>query len=146
MPRRPLSQAEFDEIFSKVPRLTVEVVLSSPGGVLLARRDRGPCAGLWSLPGGTVRYGEPAVDAARRVAADELGLTVEVGELLGYLEYPSHLAQGIDWPVGIALSCRVAPGSPPLALPDEEAAWFVDLPAAMHGEQRRFLRHLDLAR
>jgi ADP-ribose pyrophosphatase YjhB (NUDIX family) len=40
-------------------------------GVLLALRDVDPCRGMWNLPGGTVRFGEPLVDAVKRVAADE---------------------------------------------------------------------------
>ena len=99
----PLPQDEFDWIFSRVPRLTVEVVIASADrGVLLALRDFGPCKGLWHLPGGTVRFGEPVVDAVKRVALDELGLTVSVGELLGYIEYPSHYNHGLDSPVGLA--------------------------------------------
>ena len=78
--RGPLPQDEFDWIFSRVPRLTVEVVMaSSDRGVLLALRDFGPCKGLWHLPGGTVRFGEPVTGAVRRVALDELGLTVRWG-------------------------------------------------------------------
>ena len=82
-----LPQEEFDWIFSRVPRLTVELVIASTArGVLLALRDRGPCKGLWHLPGGTVRFGERVVEAVRRVAQDELGLTVSVGQLLGYID------------------------------------------------------------
>ena len=82
--REPLPKEEFDRIFSKVPRLTVEVLVTSPArGVLLALRDVDPCRGMWNLPGGTVRFGERLVDAVRRVANDELGIPVRVGPLLG---------------------------------------------------------------
>jgi 8-oxo-dGTP pyrophosphatase MutT (NUDIX family) len=146
--RDPLPQDEFDWIFSRVPRLTVEVVIaSSDRGVLLALRDFGPCKGLWHLPGGTVRFGEPVTEAVKRVARDELGLTVGVGELLGYIEYPSHYDNGLDSPVGLAFRAQ-----PPIAhIPDErhqpsESAWFTTLPENMHDEQREFLaRHLDIA-
>jgi ADP-ribose pyrophosphatase YjhB (NUDIX family) len=78
--REPLPQAQFDWIFSRVPRLTVEVVISPPErGVLLSLRDIEPCRGMWHLPGGTVRFGEPVADAVKRVAEQELGLTVSVG-------------------------------------------------------------------
>ena len=144
----PLPQDEFDRIFSRVPRLTVEVVIASTErGVLLALRDFGPCKGLWHLPGGTVRFGEPVTEAVKRVALDELGLTVSVGELLGYIEYPSHYDNGLDSPVGLAFGAR-----PSIAeMPDErdlrsECAWFTTLPENMHDEQREFLaRHLDIA-
>ena len=83
----PLPKDEFDRIFARVPRLTVEVLMSSDErGVLLALRDVDPCRGMWNLPGGTVRFGERLVDAVRRVAADELGISVRVGPLVGYIE------------------------------------------------------------
>src|SRR5581483_5588422 len=93
--RPPLPKHEFDWIFSRVPRLTVEVVITAPSrGVLLSLREIEPCRGMWHLPGGTVRFGEPATEAVVRVARDELGLDVEVGPLLGYIEYPSHYLNG----------------------------------------------------
>src|SRR5438309_424541 len=94
VPERPagwLPKPEYDWIFSRVPRLCVEVVLiDSDRGVLLALRDIPPNVGAWHIPGGTVLFGESLVDAVRRVALDELGLPVTAQELLGYIEYPSH--------------------------------------------------------
>jgi len=145
----PLPQAEYEQIYARVPRLTVELVVTGGAGegVLLSLRRTGPCAGLWHLPGGTVRYGEPLLDAVHRVAADELGVEVEVDGLLGYIEYPSHLAQGIDWPVGIAFSTHLAapPAGDRFGPADETARWFPRLPAPMHDEQRAFLRARGLA-
>ena len=92
--REPPPQEEFDRIFSRVPRLTVELVIASDDrGVLLAMRDFGPCQGLWHLPGGTVRFGEPLVEAVKRVAQDELGVAVSAGETLGYIGVPKPLRQ-----------------------------------------------------
>lgn len=138
--RGPLPQAEFEAIFSRVPRLTVEVVIADPErGVLLALRDFGPCQGLWHLPGGTVRFGEPAVQAVARVAADELGLAVTAGELLGYIEYPSHYEKGLDSPVGLAFRAEPDDGPPDPARLRGRCAWFATLPDAIHDEQRGFL-------
>lgn len=76
---QPLPRDEFDRIFSKVPRLTVEILIAPEDrGVLLALRDVDPCRGTWNLPGGTVRFGERLVEAVRRVAADELRIRVQV--------------------------------------------------------------------
>jgi ADP-ribose pyrophosphatase YjhB (NUDIX family) len=140
----PLPREEFDRIFSRVPRLTVELVIASSNrGALMALRDFGPCKGLWHLPGGTVRFGEPLVEAVKRVARDELGVTVSVGEMLGYIEYPSHYNNGLDSPVGLAFLADVVGD-----MPDERdlrsgCAWFSVLPDNMHEEQRKFLaRHL----
>jgi ADP-ribose pyrophosphatase YjhB (NUDIX family) len=140
-PRGPLPQAEFDSIYARVPRLTVEVVIASAdAGVVLTLRTFGPCRGLWHIPGGTVRFGESLVDAATRVARDELGVTVAVGEMLGYIEYPSHYENGLDCPVGIAFAAEIVDGN----LPETDCERFAELPQAMHDEQRRFVGGLLL--
>jgi hypothetical protein len=102
--------------------------------------------GALASPRRAVRFGEPVVEAVRRVARDELGLTVSVEDLLGYLEYPSHYDNGLDSPVGLAFSAR-----PSIAdMPDARnlrsgCAWFTTLPDNMHDEQKVFLaRHLDI--
>ncbi|MGZ4247390.1 MAG: NUDIX domain-containing protein [Solirubrobacteraceae bacterium] len=133
-----LPKAEFDAIFSRVPRLCVEVVIATPErGVLLMLRDIPPNVGAWHIPGGTVMFGERLIDAVRRVARDELGLEVSVGELLGYIEYPSHYENGLDSPVGIAFATAAAAalaGDPP-----EGCSWFRSLPAGLYSEQAEFL-------
>jgi len=136
----PLSAEEFERIFSRVPRLTVElVIVAGDRGVLLALRDFGPCKGLWHLPGGTVRFGEPVIDAVSRVARDELGLSVRAGEMLGYIEYPSHYANGLDCPVGLAFQTEAIGHLPHERDLRPDCAWFAVLPNDMHDEQRSFL-------
>lgn len=130
----PLPQAEFDWIFSKVPRLTVEVLIASEErGVLLAKREVDPCRGMWNLPGGTVRFGEPLVNAVKRVAADELEAAVRPGRFLGYIEYPSHYESGLDSPVGLVFAAT------PLDEAEPRGRWFTVLPENMHEEQKQFL-------
>ena len=146
MVRGPLSQEEYEEIYAQVPRLTVEVVITSGDGVLLTRRQTGACRGLWHIPGGTVRYGERLVEAVHRVAAEELGVQVDVDRLLGYIEYPSHQERGLDWPVGIAFRAHVIRSEAGRPGPEDNAArWFTSLPEAMHDEQKAFLRDQGLA-
>jgi hypothetical protein len=103
--------------------------------------------GLWHLPGGTVRFGEPVTEAVKRVALDELGLTVSVGELLGYIEYPSHYDNGLDSPVGLAFRAQPSISEmPPERGLRSGCAWFRTLPENMHDEQREFLaRHFGIA-
>ena len=146
MPRGPLTQAEYEAVYAKVPRLTVEIVLASAEGVLLRKRDAEPCKGLWHLPGGTVRYGEFLTDAVRRVALQELHLEVVPKNVIGYIEYPSHLNLGIDWPVGIAFRTEMTAAAAVSFRPrTDEVGWFRQLPAEMHDEQREFLRLQGLA-
>ena len=135
----PLSEQEFHEIYAKVPRLTVEVVIQSPLGILLTIRTGGPCSGLWHIPGGTVRFGEPLVAAVTRVASMELGLEVEAGPLLGYIEYPSHYLGGLDSPVGIAFLCHVDVDVDLTADGTSGRGWFTAPPEPMHTEQVDFL-------
>jgi 8-oxo-dGTP diphosphatase len=142
-PIRPpgwLPKAEFDSIFSRVPRLCVEVVIVAPEhGVLLTRRDIPPNVGAWHIPGGTVLFGEPLVETVKRVARDELGLEVAVGKLLGYIEYPSHYDNGLDSPVGLAFATEVVPRYPDTEDLPEGCEWFTRLPAGLYEEQRDFL-------
>lgn len=139
--REPLPKPQFDRIFSGGPRLTVEVVIRSPErGVLLWLRDIEPCRDMWHLPGGTARFGEPVADAVKRVAEQEMGVTVAVGPPLGYIEYPSHYNDGLDSPVGLACTAELARAE---AVP-ARCRWFTT-PDNMHDEQRRFLIGHQLA-
>jgi ADP-ribose pyrophosphatase YjhB (NUDIX family) len=142
--RDPLPKDEFDRIYSRVPRLTVEVVITAPQrGVLLSLRDIEPCKGMWHLPGGTVRFGERLVEAVARVACEELGVTVSVGQMLGYIEYPSHYNHGLDCPVGVAFAAEITS----TAQPPGNCTWFEVLPDNMHDEQKTFLaEHAPVSR
>jgi 8-oxo-dGTP pyrophosphatase MutT (NUDIX family) len=133
-----LPKEEFLAIYRKVPRLCVEVVIVEPErGVLLKLRDIPPNQGAWHIPGGTVLFGEPVEDAIRRVARDELQLEVEAGELLGYIEYPSHYENGLDSPVGLAFRSHPVDGaSTELA---QGCEYFRELPPELYAEQRDFL-------
>jgi 8-oxo-dGTP pyrophosphatase MutT (NUDIX family) len=135
-----LPEAEFRQIFRKVTRMCVEVVVADPAsGVLLALREIPPNVGAWHIPGGTVLWGERVHAALRRIAREEIGLDVEVGELLGYIEYPSHYENGIDSPVGLAFHCTLI-GDP--AAIDPSCRFFGQLPDGLYAEQDGFLRGL----
>jgi len=135
----PLTEQEFRAIYAKVPRLTVEVVVRSPLGVLLTKRTTGACAGLWHIPGGTVRFGEPLAVAVARVASTELGRALHAGPLLGCIEYPSHYLNGLDSPVGVAFLCDVGADVDVPAGDGSGRGWFTVPPEPMHTEQVEFL-------
>ena len=142
-----LPEAEFHAIYSRVPRLCVEVVIASAErGVLLSLRDIPPNIGAWHIPGGTVLFGESLAAAVQRVARHELGLDVAVGELLGYIEYPSHHENGLDSPVGLAFRAQPRPAQPGAEQLPEGIEWFTRLPEGLYQEQREFLvQRLGLA-
>ncbi|TCO45435.1 ADP-ribose pyrophosphatase YjhB (NUDIX family) [Kribbella antiqua] len=54
--------------------------------LLVVRRANEPSRGLWSLPGGRVEPGEDDPTAVAREVAEETGLVVEVGALVGEVE------------------------------------------------------------
>jgi 8-oxo-dGTP diphosphatase len=53
------------------------------GRLLLIRRANEPGRGLWSIPGGRVEPGETDIQAVVREMAEETGLTVAPGDLVG---------------------------------------------------------------
>ncbi|WP_329002489.1 NUDIX domain-containing protein [Kribbella sp. NBC_00709] len=61
--------------------------------LLVVRRANEPGRGLWSIPGGRVEPGEDDPTAVAREVAEETGLTVAVGDLVGEVERPGLRGQ-----------------------------------------------------
>lgn len=78
----------------RAPMLTVDVVIRTPGGVVLVRRGNEPYKGKWALPGGFVRYGERIEEAAMREALEETGLKVKLQRLVGVYSDPKRDPRG----------------------------------------------------
>jgi ADP-ribose pyrophosphatase YjhB (NUDIX family) len=135
-----LTQHEFDDIYSKVPRLTVEIVVKNDDkAIYLTKRAIEPCKGQWHLPGGTVRFGEPLIETVRRIAKRELGINVSEVKSVGYIEYPSHYKHSLDSPVGMVFEVVSYTGK---LKPNDESqgsGWFMKLPALMHADQDSYL-------
>jgi 8-oxo-dGTP diphosphatase len=98
------------------PPAIVQGVVESERGVLLAVRWelRG-----WELPGGNVDPGESDAEALRREIAEEVGVQVEVGALVG-----EYVRTGFRPHVARVYRCRLVSGTP---LPSDEASevgWF----------------------
>ena len=64
-------------------------VVRHAGRVLIGRRGAGvPLAGLWEFPGGKVREGETAEEAAARECLEETGLAVHIAGTLAEVVHP----------------------------------------------------------
>lgn len=65
----------------------VAVIVNHEGCVLLTRRQIPPFHGEWVMPGGKIDLGEPIKKAVAREVLEEVGLAVEVGELIDVFEH-----------------------------------------------------------
>lgn len=68
------------------PEISVGAVVVVHGHLLLIERGREPARGQWSVPGGRVEFGETLTQAVVREVAEETGLNVVCGALLGMVE------------------------------------------------------------
>lgn len=87
---------EWESIVRNVPIVSVDLVVLTDDGLVLAKRTNEPAKGEWFVPGGRVRKGERLEDAVHRVAREELGIEVEIIESLGAYEhlYPESDVDG----------------------------------------------------
>lgn len=74
---------EFSAFIEAMPQVCVELFVEYDDGVLLTKRTNEPAKGEWFWPGGRLFKGERPEAAARRIAADELGIDININELLG---------------------------------------------------------------
>ncbi|WP_433174643.1 NUDIX hydrolase [Actinoallomurus sp. CA-150999] len=65
------------------------IVHDADGRLLVIQRGHPPGEGLWSLPGGRVEPGETDAAAVVREIAEETGLQVEPGPLIGSVDRPA---------------------------------------------------------
>jgi 8-oxo-dGTP diphosphatase len=64
------------------------IIKDDAGRLLLILRGHEPGKGLWSIPGGRIEPGETDRQAVVREVAEETGLEVACGPLLGAVERP----------------------------------------------------------
>jgi 8-oxo-dGTP diphosphatase len=65
----------------------VAVILNDDREVLLTKRNVPPFQGEWVMPGGKIDLGEPIIRAIQREVMEEVGLQVEVEDLLDVFEH-----------------------------------------------------------
>lgn len=104
------------------PELCVGAVAVSPDErLLLVQRANPPGEGLWSLPGGRVEGGESCYEAVVREVAEETGLVVVCGPLLGWVERIDDTRHFVI----LDFSVTVVGGDEPVGGDDAAAAeWF----------------------
>lgn len=135
---KPLNEKEYWQIYKRVPRLTVEVILKSSEGIFLTLRAIEPFKNVWHIPGGTVRFKEGIAEAVNRVARDEVGVEVLSQNFLGFIEYPTHWKNGYGHPVGLAFEV-IYKGTPEINEDAYDGRWFKKLPPNLHAHQEDFI-------
>lgn len=106
------------------PKVAVIALVESGERVLLVRRAVDPGKGLWSLPGGYMDAGEMPAEALRREVDEEVGLAIDVGEMLAI--FPMENGEGRRVGIVLAFQARPAGGAVDLSAQDDvsEAGWF----------------------
>ncbi len=95
------------------------VIVDGEDRILATQRGYGDMKDGWEFPGGKMEAGETPEQALRREIAEELAVDIEVGDLLGTVEwdYPKfHLTMHCYW-------CHVMDGEQLSLLEHEASRW-----------------------
>jgi len=131
--------AQCGYVFYENPKPTASALLIEGDHVLLVKRAIEPRKGFWDLPGGFLEKEEHPEEALRREIKEELGVEIDILELLGiymdrygYDESDSHT-------LNIYYLARVSLGEPKPASDIEDLKWFdkEDLPREVAFENNR---------
>ena len=137
-----LSIEDFTNVYSKVPRLCVDLVIKNERGILFTLRSTEPFKDMWCFPGGTMYKEETVEEAARRIAKKETGLDIEGIKCMDYLEYFNEKRFDIEIHT-VSIVLEVTPIDDTLHH-DENASdlqYFKKLPEHMVGVQVEFLKN-----
>ncbi len=141
MPRKkPFSPEVFKQLYSQVPKLTVEVIVKTEAGIVLTLRGAKSWHNQWHIPGCTLLYQEYIEDAIQRVAQEELSIAVKKQQFLGYIEYPSEEKErGFGWSVGLVFLCTTDCQLPDYNQEGEKIQVFDSVPENTVEEQKAIL-------
>lgn len=81
-----LEQELYQKIRESLPIVCVDLLVVSNGQYLLVKRSQPPAKGQWWFPGGRILKNETIEQACKRKAKEELGLIVNVGEIVSVEE------------------------------------------------------------
>ena len=101
----------------------VAVIVDEEERVLLTKRNVPPFNNMWVMPGGKIGLGEPILKALKREVREEVGIEVDVDDLIDVFE---HVTPGEDnyhfviiYYLCRPLSCRITHNEQEV----DEAAW-----------------------
>lgn len=138
-----ISSEEFKQIYSKVPRLCLEVAIFTQDGLLLTRRAIPPHVGAWHTPGGGLLFGETLAQGVQRIAKVELGVEVVPGEVAGYIEYPMT-SDFFGHSISLVYYAELLSEDIKLDYQADAYQFFKELPENMIPEMKNFFKALPL--
>lgn len=112
-PEASAGEPEGEQTAQNRPQVCVGAVVVHEGALLVVRRNTEPGLRRWSVPGGRVEPGETLARAVEREVAEETGLAVECGDLLGAAEIvdPGHHFVVLDFEANCRDTGAITPGS-----------------------------------
>ncbi len=137
---RMLSKKEWNTIFSKTPRVCVDIVIKDKRGVLLIKRSIEPEKSKWHLPGGTILYKERIMHAVKRKVREETGLQIKIKKFLGVFEFMRWKEPGYSHIIDLIFLAEPVGGKlRGHKIWGKELKFFKKLPENMIREHRRIL-------
>lgn len=141
--KQPFTFDKFKQIYSKVPRLCVDLIIKTNQGVLLTLRTKNGWENQWHLPGGTVFYREPAIKAVKRIAKEEVGVTITSAKFLNFIEWPNEIKErGFGYSVSLVFLCTINNDKLKLDNQVEKANFFKEIPENTIHEHKIFLQKM----
>lgn len=92
-----LSDEDYNFIYSRAPRICVDLLIRSTSGILLTKRSIEPYKDHWHFPGGRIKFRETVQDAIQRILKGELGQVLDVNpSMIGFCEFLEEVQNGSD--------------------------------------------------
>ena len=134
-----LTDKDFLMIYSKVPRLCIDLIIETGKGILYTKRSISPYNGKWHLPGGTVLFNETLEHAAKRISKRELGVAVKNLRQLGVIEYPNE-GKTKRHTVAVVFSAKIESRKINLNKEAKEVIFFKKIPKNTVADQKKFIK------
>ncbi len=136
---KKLSKEDYTFVYSRAPRLCVDMVIrNEDNGILLIERTIDPGRGMWHFPGGTVLKGESLHDAMQRIAKEETNLDIIETSIIGMMDFYQE-SNPYFHTVSAVFETQVKEGELTGSFQGENLHYFKNLPDKMIEEQRKFI-------